>query len=420
MVVATHAAIIQTFRSQHPHTHTDFPPKQGGNPNPPCGFPQPVLDRPSGRVDAGHVDEPHRPNPPPGAAFLDNLRSHIALLDEQARIVWVNRAWKRFGLENQAADDSVGRSYEQVCDAAHNAGGGAVDAAAMLGALQAIRRGALENFTRAYDCSAPHEHRIFQAQLSPAVIEGRRMLILAHDNITAAVDNSQTAARLAALSDPGSPTAVAAALGSMLSHELSAPLTALICTLSGVRHLFGAPGSDPAALQPMLADAIAHAERAQATTVALRQLTAQPAPGAAHADLSVIAGAIAESIADQARARSVRIETDLAPAPTETDPARVALLLLAMARAAVHDAGRQPVGQRLVRIRTGSDRSAWVSIALPAPAQNHDVLTHVCSADPDPFGPSFIARTAADLGGSLVTMPDERRLELPLLRRHAA
>jgi nitrogen-specific signal transduction histidine kinase len=417
-LAATHAAIDQSFTSQGPATHTDFPPKQGGNPNLPCGFPQPLLDRASGRVDAGPVQEPHRPNPPPDAAFLDNLRSHIALLDEQARIVWVNRAWRRFGRENQATDDSVDRSYEQICDAAE--GPGASDAAAMLGALRAIRRDALDGFTRAYDCSSPQEHRVFQAQLTPAVIEGRRMLILSHDNITQAVDSTQTAARLAALSDPGNPAAVAAAIGGMLNHELSAPLTALICMLSGVRHLIATPGADPAALQPILAEAIAHADRARATTAALRTLTAQPTPVPAPADLAAIAGAIAETVGEEARARSVRIETDLAPAPTETDPARATLLLLAMARGAVRDAGRQPIGNRLIRIRTGSHRSAWVSIATPPPAQNHEVIAASCGVDPDPFGPAFIARTAADLGGSLTTLADERRLELPLLRRHAA
>ncbi len=356
--------------------------------------------------------------PTPNTAFLDALRSHIALLDEQGRVVWVNRAWRKFGQENQATDDSVGRSYEQICASA--SGPGAEDAGAMLAGLAAIRRQALDSFTRAYDCSSPTEHRIFQAQLTDTRIEGRRVFVLSHDSITRAIDDSQTAARLAALSDPGNPTAIAAALGGMLHHELSAPLTSLICMLSGARHLLDHPNADPAALRPLLAEAIAQADHARATSVALRSLTAQPPTPAAAADLAVLAAAICESVGDDARARSVRVRSELQPAPTETDPARAALMLLALARAAIRDAGSRPITERTVHIRSGVDHAAWVSVSAPLAREGQAVSAASCATVPDPFGPDFVARTAEQLGGSVVRSEGTVRVELPLLRRRAA
>lgn len=360
------------------------------------------------------------PSPPtlPDVSLLDKLRSHIALLDDQCRVIWVNQAWNRFGTDNQAVTDSRGLSYQAVCESAR--GPGAADADAMLQGLDAIRRDALDSFTRAYDCSSPQEHRIFQAQLAPAVIDGRRVLILTHDNITRAVDSSQTRARLEAMNDPANPAAVASVMGDMLTHELSAPLTALICTLAGVRHLIDTPGADPVLLRSILAEAAAHADLARATTAALRTLTAQTTPGPVLSDLSDIAAVVAEAIAEDARARSVRIETVLDPAPAETDPARAVLLLMSIARRALQEAGRHPITNRLVRIRTGCAHTAWVRIDTPVPTPGHSLTIESCAAEQSPFGPDFAARTAADLGGTLTVQFGSILLELPPAQRRAA
>jgi signal transduction histidine kinase len=124
---------------------------------------------------------------PAGAGFdsavLDSLSSQIAVLDSAGVIVAVNRAWRRFALENAVLPGAaprhteVGCNYLAVCDA----GDGAHAAAA---GIRRVLRGEAEEFTLEYACHSPQQRRWFLMAATPLDGAGRGAVV-AHTNITA-------------------------------------------------------------------------------------------------------------------------------------------------------------------------------------------------------------------------------------------
>lgn len=55
---------------------------------------------------------------------LDSLEEQIAVIDSDGNIVYVNRAWTAFGIENGLASGScgVGSNYLKVCNASGSSG----------------------------------------------------------------------------------------------------------------------------------------------------------------------------------------------------------------------------------------------------------------------------------------------------------
>ena len=84
-------------------------------------------------------------------AALDALPSHIAVLDEQASILLVNEAWRRFGSSNGNPDPTygVGSSYLGVCEASAAT---CPDAARAARGFRAVLGGAGEQFELEYEC----------------------------------------------------------------------------------------------------------------------------------------------------------------------------------------------------------------------------------------------------------------------------
>ncbi len=114
---------------------------------------------------------------------LDALPPHIALVDAQGTIVYVNQAWRRFAVENgdpELAFTGVGANYFASCLPLPDD----ISAIAAVEGMRKVLSGANESFEMEYPCHSPTELRWFLLQVTPLYLEGSRALLVSHNNIT--------------------------------------------------------------------------------------------------------------------------------------------------------------------------------------------------------------------------------------------
>ena len=117
-------------------------------------------------------------------SLMDALEASIALLDENGRIVRVNRRWHEFASANGAPsplDAGNGLDYFAACEAA--AANGDQTAAEALAGLRAVLTGQREAFQMEYACHATGKNRWFVLSARPTQ-HSRRMLLVCHTEIS--------------------------------------------------------------------------------------------------------------------------------------------------------------------------------------------------------------------------------------------
>lgn len=121
-----------------------------------------VIHRLTGREqaeEAVHASEQFK------QAVLDAMIAHVAVLDREGNIVAVNKAWRRFAVENSdeagqpAPRTGVGVNYLAICRAAQ--GESAEGALAVHDGIRAVLEGRAETFSHDYPCHSPHARRWF-------------------------------------------------------------------------------------------------------------------------------------------------------------------------------------------------------------------------------------------------------------------
>jgi diguanylate cyclase (GGDEF)-like protein/PAS domain S-box-containing protein len=117
-------------------------------------------------------------------ATLDALAMHIAVLDEQGRIISVNEAWREFACDTtgHAATTEAGVSYLQACRRRADAGDS--DAGALLAGIERVLAHAGEQFSHEYPCHSPARKRWFVAHVTRFAGDGPVRLVVAHENVT--------------------------------------------------------------------------------------------------------------------------------------------------------------------------------------------------------------------------------------------
>jgi len=97
---------------------------------------------------------------------LDALASHIAVLDQDGKIIAVNKAWRRFSEENEGSPSSCGvqACYLEVCDLAR--GAWAEEGATVAQGIREVMAGRQEVFCLEYPCHSPREERWFNRPLA--------------------------------------------------------------------------------------------------------------------------------------------------------------------------------------------------------------------------------------------------------------
>lgn len=117
---------------------------------------------------------------------LDGLSSHIAIVDENCIIVFVNAAWRAFAVANGCDADAVGLGvdYLMVCSRAE--GDDAADAQAAAEGIRSVLESRSAFFSMEYSCHSPEEKRWFLMRVTGFHFGERRFAILANENITQA------------------------------------------------------------------------------------------------------------------------------------------------------------------------------------------------------------------------------------------
>lgn len=131
-------------------------------------------------VSSSSADFEHRLS----SAVIDRLTDQIAVLDAAGTIIAVNQSWRRFALDNGAADPvsshcDIGVNYLAIC---RDASGGTGLAAAA--GISAVLAGEMPSFVLEYDCHRPDRRRWFSMAVSP-LGSGWSGVVVAHHDITA-------------------------------------------------------------------------------------------------------------------------------------------------------------------------------------------------------------------------------------------
>lgn len=159
-------------------------------------------------------------------AVLDALPAEVSVLDAHGRIVAVNRAWRQFASQNDAAPglrDGVGVDYLSTCR--HVIGDDAAEARAVADGLAAVINGDAAMLVREYPCDAPSQRRWFALRAVP-LGDGIGGAVVVHFDITErrlAEDEARRARESIAQAARINAVGVLAA---SLVHELSQPLSA--------------------------------------------------------------------------------------------------------------------------------------------------------------------------------------------------
>ena len=116
------------------------------------------------RGSAASVEAGLEPASPWLGAAVDGLPAPLCVLDARGQILLVNRAWRRFALDNggDPARSAEGTNYLAACGTAGDAEPPPACDGDDLGVLRGLRdvlAGARENFEVEYPCHAPHEER---------------------------------------------------------------------------------------------------------------------------------------------------------------------------------------------------------------------------------------------------------------------
>lgn len=115
---------------------------------------------------------------------LDALSAHVAILDEDAHIIAVNAAWRRFADGNHlnAHDHGIGTNYLSVCDNA--AGHNSYEARWVAQGIRDVLSQRLEEFYIEYPCHSPQIKRWFVVHVTRFMWDGHLRLVVAHQNVT--------------------------------------------------------------------------------------------------------------------------------------------------------------------------------------------------------------------------------------------
>lgn len=114
----------------------------------------------------------------------DALSAHISILDQESNLVQVNSAWRDFGVQNglRHSNHCLGMNYLKICDSA--TGQGAEGASLVAQAIREIGADGKDEISVEYPCHAPNKERWFIARITSFDINGKKWIVVAHENIT--------------------------------------------------------------------------------------------------------------------------------------------------------------------------------------------------------------------------------------------
>ncbi|MBL1140828.1 MAG: sensor domain-containing diguanylate cyclase [Proteobacteria bacterium] len=115
---------------------------------------------------------------------LDSITGHITVINEEADIVYVNKSWNEFGLDNSChiVPKWDGVNYLDECDKAA-AKGDDIGGQAAAG-IREVMNNEQRLFYLEYPCHSPDEQRWFMMRVTPFSMQGNKYYVIIHQNIT--------------------------------------------------------------------------------------------------------------------------------------------------------------------------------------------------------------------------------------------
>lgn len=115
---------------------------------------------------------------------IDSIPAHIAILDGQGTVLFVNENWKRFAVQNgfQGDDFGIGSNYLAISE--QDKGEGATTASDVVKGIRSVINGESATFEYEYPCDSPTEKRWFLMTASRFDGTGPTKLVVSHKNIT--------------------------------------------------------------------------------------------------------------------------------------------------------------------------------------------------------------------------------------------
>lgn len=116
--------------------------------------------------------------------LLDSLDEQIAVIDREGIIVYVNRGWTVFGIENglRSGASGAGSNYLAVCNTSSISGDNLAGEAAQ--GLRDVLAGKQASFHFEYPCHSPKEQRWFMMRAAPLHGDSGNLFVISHHNIT--------------------------------------------------------------------------------------------------------------------------------------------------------------------------------------------------------------------------------------------
>lgn len=115
---------------------------------------------------------------------VDSVTEHIAVIDREGTIQFVNRAWINFGRDNnyKLHNGWPGANYLKVCDRSAAAGEASGKEAAK--GIRKVMEQTVASFHFEYPCHSPVEKRWFMMSVTAFDSEGVPYFVISHNNIT--------------------------------------------------------------------------------------------------------------------------------------------------------------------------------------------------------------------------------------------
>jgi diguanylate cyclase (GGDEF)-like protein/PAS domain S-box-containing protein len=112
---------------------------------------------------------------------LDTITDHIAIIDDQGIIIYVNKSWVEFGLSNGMNQKKqwLGLNYFDACGSQDNREG----ADARRG-IESVLNGRNTSFYHEYPCHSSTDKRWFLMRVNAIIYNKSRIVIIAHSNIS--------------------------------------------------------------------------------------------------------------------------------------------------------------------------------------------------------------------------------------------
>lgn len=139
---------------------------------------------------------------------LDALSAHVAVIEKDGEIIFINEAWKRFAIENdyRVSQHGVGLNYLEICESSH--GESSEHAAMIAGMIRQVARGDRNEFHWEYPCHSPTQKRWFVLHATRFTTSDRTRVVLAHENISQRKQVEEDLTRLGTAIDQAAETVV--------------------------------------------------------------------------------------------------------------------------------------------------------------------------------------------------------------------